>query len=211
MWHPCPLQTRLGSPQQRQIHELPWAFLLPKRKNKSQRSFRKGWEGRDCKAETGAETLVQKRRETDEAYPLSTPYLFPLIHLDISLGLTNSQCLEDTSWFILLPNFQHQKQDMLSCKAWCSAEQHGRRQEQPMLGCSAVLLCAVGVHPCTTGSAGWDAPSCPLFPTRPATKKYFVVYEQRRKRLRTVIFSLFTWQGKNRFGFRRIIKLGNDL
>lgn len=48
---------------------------------------------------------IQKAREMDDVHPLraqSTPFLFPSMHLDISLSLSSSWCFEDTSWFILL-------------------------------------------------------------------------------------------------------------
>lgn len=142
---------------------------------------------------------IQKAREMDDVHPLraqSTPFLFPSMHLDISLSLSSSWCFEDTSWFILLswpssePRFFFY---FFFCwKAQCSAGQAGWGCKHPLMGpgCQAGL-CAAVFHLCSHSLCRVRC-SQPDLAVTVCYQKYSVVYELRReKAVSNCIFAIY--------------------
>lgn len=144
---------------------------------------------------------IQKAREMDDVHPLraqSTPFLFPSMHLDISLSLSSSWCFEDTSWFILLSRPSSEPQYFFIFFIFFFAERHNAQQDRlaedantPWWDLGAKQGCVLQFSTsAATVSAGWDAPSL-TWQWPSATKSTLWFMSWGGKRLWAIVFSLF--------------------
>lgn len=75
----------------------------------------------------------RKQGSLDEVHPLqasqSLTLLLPSMHLEISLGISSSWCLEDTNWFLLLLRPSATEPGLGFFAAW-----HNEAQEDRLAG-----------------------------------------------------------------------------